>query len=264
MRRRFGIFDSGIGGLTVLKSLTEKLPGASYVYFGDTARTPYGPKSQKTIIRYSIENSIFLLEKQIDLLVVACNTASALALDKLRSLFSIPVLGVIKPAVEKACLTTKNGRIGIIGTKATTQSGIYEKQIKNLNPKIEIFSQACPLFVPIIEEGYKSQEVIELIVKDYLASLKRKNIDTLILACTHYPLLQSFIQKEIGDEISCIDPGEALAEEIKRLMPNSLSDEKSSLEFYVSDDPSRFRKVGERFFGHPLPAIKKATVPLFS
>jgi glutamate racemase len=264
MRRRFGIFDSGIGGLTVLKSLTERLPPSSYIYFGDTARTPYGPKSKNTIIRYSIENSIFLIEKKIDLLVLACNTASSLALDTLSSLFSIPVLGVIDPAVEKACCATRNGKIGIIGTKATIRSKIYEKKIKAKNPKIETFSGACPLFVPLIEEGYRNKDVIELVVRDYLAPLKKKNIDTLILACTHYPLLKEYIQKEVGREILCIDPGEALAEEIEKTGPQDLSKESASLEFFVSDDPERFRKVGERFFGHPLPAIKKAPVPLFS
>lgn len=256
-----GVFDSGVGGLTVLREIERLLPHDTLIYFGDTARCPYGPKGDKTIIRYSIENSIFLIDQGIELLVVACHTATALALNKLKATFSIPVLGVIEPAIEKACSSTRTGRIGVIGTRATIQSQVYQKEITSRHPEMEVFQEACPLFVPLIEEQFANQDVIRLIVREYLLPLKNKNIDTLLLGCTHYPLLETIIQEEMGSHITLINPATTCAEAVfslKKSLPRKemtgtnkeLSEKKT---IFVSDDPKRFQKIGESFFGSPLP-----------
>ncbi|MDB6081342.1 MAG: murI [Chlamydiia bacterium] len=258
-----GMFDSGVGGLTVLREVERLLPDDSFVYFGDTAHCPYGPKGDKTIIRYSIENSIFLIDQGIDLLVVACHTASALSLHKLKSTFSIPVLGVIEPAVQKACTATHSKRIGVIGTRATIQSNVYQKAIHAHLEHAHVFAQACPLFVPLIEEQFGNREIARLIVREYLLPLKEHNIDTLLLGCTHYPLLHTLIQEEIGSDVVIVNPATACAEAVAQIKKTLLHLKKEVEEplrnqrkvFFVSDDPVRFKETGERFFGYPLPDV---------
>lgn len=254
-----GMFDSGVGGLTVLREVERLLPHDTFIYFGDTARCPYGPKGDKTIIRYSIENGIFLIDLGIELLIVACHTASALALNKLKATFSIPVLGVIEPAIEEACLVTKNRHIGVIGTRATINSDIYQRSIRERLSNATIFAEACPLFVPIVEEQFANEEVVRSIIKEYLAPLKKKNIDTLILGCTHYPLLEMLIQEEMGQDVQLVNPAMSCAKAALQLKQEKLPCKrisKDAHQFFVSDDPSRFQAIGERFFGLPLPSIQ--------
>lgn len=254
MGHTIGIFDSGVGGLTVVKELAKQ-GFDSFVYFGDTARCPYGPKSDKTIIRYSIENGIFLLEQGIDLLIVACNTATALALPRLEKTFRIPVLGVIEPAVELAIKKSENGRIGIIGTRATISSGAYQKALQKKNKDVEVCAAACPLFVPLIEEQYAQHDFMRAIIKEHLAPLQDKNIDTLILGCTHYPLIEELIQEEMGPYVHIVNPAVACAEAVRKLQKEHATPYTPSAQFFVSDDPERFRRVGEHFFGKELPQI---------
>jgi len=195
-----GIFDSGVGGLTVLKEISKLISTENIVYLGDTARVPYGIRSAETVVKYSIECADFLFKKQIKMLVVACNTSSSVSLHVLRERFPIPVIGVIEPGVRAALKVTKNGKIGIIGTEATVQSESYAKKIKSLNPNIEVISIACPLFVPLVEDGILEGTIAELVVERYLKDMKNSGIDTLILGCTHYPLLKKKLFRNIWKE----------------------------------------------------------------
>jgi glutamate racemase len=250
-----GLFDSGIGGLTVLHQIIEKLPKENTVYLGDTARSPYGTKSVETVLRYSFENADFLIEKGVKLVVVACNTSTAVALDALEKNLSVPVVGVIEPGARAALKKTRNGRIGVIGTEATIQSGAYTQALKRLDPKVEVYSRACPLFVPLVEEGWLDNKVVEMTVESYLASLKRSGIDTLILGCTHYPLLKKAIRKFVGREVRLVDSAEETANEVADLLKEkSLEREKGkgSASFFVTDVPDRFIKVGRRFLGEKV------------
>src|SRR5512145_1255809 len=213
-----GVFDSGIGGLTVLHKIIEALPRENTIYLGDTARSPYGTKSVETVLRYSFENSEFLVEKDIKLLVVACNTSTAIALGRLRERFTIPVIGVIEPGVRRAVQSTKNKKIGVIGTDATIQSGAYTRALKAADSTIEVYSRACPLFVPLVEEGWTDNAVVQLTVKNYLGSLKQSGIDTLILGCTHYPLLKKPIHGFMGKAMRLVDSAEEIAIEVAALL----------------------------------------------
>lgn len=247
-----GVFDSGIGGLTVLQRIIEALPRENTVYLGDTARAPYGSKSVETVLRYSIENSDFLLKKDVKLVVVACNTSTALALDKLRSEFSLPVVGVIEPGVRKALQRTKSKRVGVIGTEATIQSGAYTHALKEVEPGVEVYSRACPMFVPLVEEGWTDNAVAEMAVKTYLGGLKQSGIDTLILGCTHYPLLKKAIRKFMGRNVQLVDSAEETATEVCAILKSkslARKNGKGSHSFYVTDAPDRFIKVGRRFLG---------------
>lgn len=212
-----GIFDSGIGGLTVFKEVAEKFPKADIYYLGDTARVPYGNKSKETIIRYSIECATYLYHNfNIEVLIIACNTASSYALDTLKKILPIPVIGVVRPGAESALKFTKNKKVGVIGTVATIRSGSYEKELKELNPDLEIYQKPCPLFVPLVEEGWIDNEIAKLTVKEYLQDLIDKEIDTLILGCTHYPLLKNTI-KNLYPHINIVDSSIAIVEHINRL-----------------------------------------------
>lgn len=206
-----GIFDSGIGGLTVYKEIKKILPNEEIIYLGDTARVPYGTKSEKTIKRYSFENTLFLIEYSIKLLVVACNTSTAYALSSLSSSMKFPVVGVIEPGAVAALKKTKNGRIGVIGTRATIDSGAYLLALKKHDRKIKAYSAACPLFVPLVEEGMIDTEITDLTVEKYLSPLLKYNIDAIILGCTHYPILKPAIKKFLGDKIEIVDSGEETA-----------------------------------------------------
>jgi len=250
-----GVFDSGIGGLTVLQKIIELLPKENTIYLGDTARAPYGTKSVETVLRYSFENSEFLVEKGVKLLVVACNTSTAIALDRLRSSLEVPVIGVIEPGATKALDVTKNKKIGVIGTEATIQSGAYTKALRAKDLKVEVYSRACPLFVPLVEEGWTDNAVVEMTVKVYLGSLKQSGIDTLILGCTHYPLLKKAVRKFLGDTVCLVDSAEEIAKEVGSVLKKDSLVRKNgsgSHSFFVTDAPDRFVKVGQRFLGEKV------------
>ena len=253
------VFDSGIGGLTVVKELFELLPHERIVYFGDTARVPYGSKSVEIIRRYAAEDTELLLQHRPKLIIVACNTVSAVALDVVKeSARGIEVIGMIEPACSEALNTTKNGRIGIIGTEATIASKAYELELQiesnRLNVKIETFSQACPLFVPLAEEGWGDHTAAELIATEYLTPLKEAGVDTLILGCTHYPVLKNCISKVMGEGVALVNSGAASARLVKS--------DRTSVEIFdhllmVSDIPRKFQAVGERFLGYTLPPVRQ-------
>lgn len=259
-RRPIGIFDSGIGGLTVLKEIHRETPHEDVVYFGDTARVPYGTKSKETVTRFSIDNVRFLKSFDVKIVVVACNTASSLSLDALHEKFpEIPVMGVIEPGAAAAVRTTRQGRIGVIGTKATISSGAYEACLKSLDPSVKVYSQACPLFVPFVEEGWLDGEVVMKVAKTYLEPLKAFRIDTLILGCTHYPLLTGVIRKIFGQDVTLVNSAEETARQVRALL--SPATERRSgepdMRFYVSDEPEPFRTLGERFLGIPIQSVAK-------
>ena len=250
-----GVFDSGIGGLTVLQQIIECLPSENTVYLGDTARAPYGTKSVETVLRYSFENTEFLVEKDVKLVVVACNTSTAIALTRLQDTLSIPVFGVIEPGVRRAIRSTRNKKVGVIGTEATIQSGAYTRALKEADSAVEVYSRACPLFVPLVEEGWTDSPVVEMTTKAYLGSLKQSGIDTLILGCTHYPLLKKTIRNFMGRGVRLVDSAEETAREVAgALKKGALTrrNGKAIHSFFVTDAPDRFIKVGRRFLGEKV------------
>lgn len=259
-----GVFDSGIGGLTVAKELINTLPGENIIYLGDTARVPYGTKSGRTVIIYSHRNTEFLVSKGIKLLVVACNTASSVSIPSLRDEFDIPVIGVIEPGARKAVSVTKAGKIGVIGTPSTINSNAYKQAIQTLNNDIEVYTKACPLFVPLADEGWVEGDLVEKIVEQYLAEIKQSGIDTLVLGCTHYPLLKNTIQKVMGDEITLVDSAEETASEIKQVLTHNglLNDNKpkSEREFYLTDVSDTFISVAGRFLGEKIEKIEMVDI----
>lgn len=256
-----GVFDSGIGGLTVAKSLFEILPNENIIYLGDTARLPYGTKSKETVTKYSIEITKFLLNKNVKMVVVACNTASSVALPYLRKISNVPVLGVIKPGCKAAISKTNNYKIGVIGTLGTVQSFAYKTQIHKFDRDIDVFSKACSLFVQLAEDGWTDNKIAGLIAKEYLSDFKKLNIDTLILGCTHYPILKNIISKVVGKKIKLIDSGEEAAKEVRRILEqeNLLNKQKKngSHKFYVTDFQKKFKEISERFLGQPIRDVKK-------
>ena len=257
--RPIGVFDSGLGGLTVVKALKKLLPNESIIYFGDTARLPYGVKSKDLVKQYSIQITRFLIQKDVKIVIVACNTATAMALNILRSKFnSIPIIGVIEPGSEKAILKTKNKHIGVIGTISTISSNVYEKSIKEKNINIKVVSKACPLFVPFVEEGLIDGSAINEITQYYLSVFKN-NIDTLILGCTHYPLLKKTISK-CTKNISLIDSADTVAKGAhKKLERNNLlnqNNQEGELHCYVTDLPMRFEKLGNIFLGTEITNVE--------
>ena len=243
-----GIFDSGIGGLTVVKALMEHLSGYDIIYLGDTARTPYGTKSAETVKKYALENTEFLLNKGAKIIIIACNTASSVATESVIDNFDVPIFEVITPAVELLMNTSHKSGIGIIGTRATVKSGIYEKKIKEINPQARVYSKACPLLVPLVEEGWINKPETKMIVKKYLHSLKVRQINTLILGCTHYPLLKNIIQKKIGKRVSIIDSSIAVASNVKAFLEkhqelDNMLSKKGRYTFFVSDVTEQFEKT---------------------
>ena len=251
-KRPIGVFDSGIGGLTVLRALTETLPGEDFIYLGDTARLPYGTKSNEVIMRYSRENSEFLLAKGIKMLVVACNTSSAVALVDISRQTVVPVIGVIEPGAIAAVKASRNGKIGVIGTEATIASGAYTLAIQALWPRAEIYTRACPLLVPLVEEGWIENEIAERTVAFYLESLKQSGIDTLLLGCTHYPLLRRVFERVLGAGVRIVDSAGATAAAVhKRLTQLRLAHPRGSgsQSFFVTETPERFVRVGRHFIG---------------
>jgi glutamate racemase len=261
-----GIFDSGVGGLTVLKAVCEQLPNEDVIYLGDTARVPYGTKSPGTVERYAVEDTSFLIEKGVKMIVVACNTASALAAPELRQKFTLPILGVIGPGGRAAARATRNGRIGVIGTEATIASGAYEGRIREAcdDRRVEVFSQACPLFVPLAEEGETDSEITRAVAEKYLTSLRGRRIDTLVLGCTHYPLLKPVIAETMGEGVTLVDSAEAAAKETADLLgeKNLLNRQsrRGTSRFYVTDAANRFHRIAERFLGAPLEHLEAVEV----
>ena len=240
-----GVFDSGIGGMTVVKELMNQLPSESIIYYGDTARVPYGNKSADTIINYSKQIAGFLVSKGVKALVVACNTISALALEALRSEFDLPIIGVVKPGAKAAAEATKSNHIGIIATRATISSGIYEDFLHKTNPNIHVYTQACPLFVPLVEEGWIDDPITDKIIHRYLDGLVNRGIDSLVLGCTHYPLLRERIQLAVGNDVTLVNPAYETAKAFKYLLEeNNLlcenCEEIPMHDFFVSDSPSQF------------------------
>ncbi len=256
-----GIFDSGIGGLTVVKAISRVMPNENIVYFGDTARVPYGSKSNDTVVEYSLQAANFLLRKNIKLLVVACNTASAAALKDLQRFLTIPVIGMIEPGAKMAVRESKSGVIGVIGTRATINNKAYAHELKRISPKAKVFEKACPLFVPLAEEGWIDHKATIAIAKEYLSELKEKNIDSLILGCTHYPILADIIQKVVGKNVKLVDSGSPAAKIVedylngRGLRNNSV--QAGTSEFYVSDIPSTFKNVAEKFLGKKVTHLHK-------
>jgi len=259
-----GVFDSGIGGLTVVREILRRLPNENIIYLGDTARVPYGTKSSQTVIKYSQSNSKFLISKGIKLLVVACNTASAVALPSLRWDFEIPIIGVIEPGARKAVRITTTGKVGVIGTPSTIKSNAYKKAMENIAPEVKVYSKACPLFVPLAEEGWTDGEIAELTAKRYLEPLMESGIEVLILGCTHYPLLKSMIQKVMGDEVTLVDSAEETALEIERILKdNNISNESSSSnkrEFYLTDVSDTFIEIAGRFLGEKIERVEQVDI----
>ena len=245
-----GVFDSGVGGLTVVREIMNQLPDEPIVYFGDTARVPYGNKSKETIIRYSQQITKFLLEQNVKAIVVACNTASAFALEEIRESVPVDMIGVVKPGAYAACKATKNGNIGLIGTEGTISSHLYSKIIGEQYPDYRIFEQACPLFVSLVEEYMLDDEVTRIMAHRYLEKIKNCNVDALILGCTHYPLLKPILQEVMGDSVILVNPAYEAAKELKLLL------DKKNLRYqgdpvtdkcklYVSDTPKQFRKFAD-------------------
>ena len=271
VEKSIGIFDSGIGGLTVLKEIIKVLPYEHTIYLGDTARVPYGNKSPQTIKRYALEDAQFLITKGIKLLVIACNTASALSTSFLRGTLELPIVEVIEPGAKKAAQSTKAKKVGVIGTEATIKSGAYASHIKKINPGIEVVSRACPLFVPLVEETWDEGEdksylceLKMLTVTRYLKALKESGIDALVLGCTHYPLLKDAIEKFIGTQVTLIDSAEATAAEVSRVLTkeNLLNPSmvKGNHKYFVTDAAERFTALGARFLGAALGEVAEVAL----
>jgi glutamate racemase len=263
-RAPVGIFDSGIGGLTVARAIYERLPRESTIYFGDTARVPYGPKSPETVKRYSLEILRWLLDQGVKAVVVACNTSTAHALRALQESSEVPVLGVIKPGARAAIAAGEEGPIGVIGTAGTIASDAYNRAIQALAPGLSVIQRACPLFVPLVEEGWFDHPATELVAADYLRELRQACVRSLVLGCTHYPLLKPLLQRVMGPEVRLIDSGQATAVALETILADKAleapGDAKVQHRFVVSDDEARFRQVGARFIGERLG--KAEVVPL--
>jgi glutamate racemase len=262
--RPIGVFDSGIGGLTVLRELTRLMPRESTVYLGDTARVPYGNKSEATVQRFALEAASVLLEHGIKFLVLACNTVSATALGPLRERLEVPVVGVIEPGAHAASVRTRGGPIGVIGTTATVESGAYQKAIAAWRPDVPVVARPCPLFVPLVEEGWTRHQVTEEVARIYLAPLRAAGIDTLVLGCTHYPLLVDILALVMGPEVSLVNS----ACEVARLVRGELEQldlldptDHPSHRVLVTDSPERFSRVGKNFFGEDLAQVELVSLP---
>lgn len=261
-----GVFDSGVGGLTVAREISRQLPEENIVYFGDTARVPYGSKSQNTIIRFSEQIIRFLKTKQVKAIVIACNTASALALDAVRDEFNIPIMGVVIPGARAAVEATKNRKVGVVGTDATVQSGMYTKVIHEMAPDITVIEKACPLFVPLVEEGFKEHAVTREIIEYYLESMRNTDIDAMILGCTHYPLIRSKIREYMGDRIQIVNPAYETAMDLKKMleergMANDGSTEQHSrYSFFVSDAAEKFRKFANTVMPFDVPTTNVVNI----
>jgi glutamate racemase len=256
MNRFIGLLDSGLGGLTVLNQIMNSLPEENTVYFGDMGRAPYGSRSPEVITRYSEQIVRYLTENyDLKVLVAACNTVSAISLDQLKRISSVQVLGIIDPVLKKAIELSKNGRIGVIGTRSTIQSGVYQQKLKSIDESVTVHSQACPLLIHLVEEGWAHEPATKMIVGEYLANLKHSKIDTLILACTHYPILRSTIQEYLGGHVAIIDPADECVEAIKEYLTQEKRLNKNNYPeriYLVTDNPDLFRSTGERYLNRKI------------
>jgi len=269
MNSSIGLFDSGVGGLTVFKEIVRLLPSEDVVYFGDVGRYPYGGRSKEIITKFTRQDIAFLLEHDVKFIICACNSASSVALEEVIDDYEVELIGVIEPGAIAAVNRTKNGRIGIIGTHATIGSNAYAKVIHSLDAEMKVFSLACPLFVPLAEEGYIEKEATYLIARDYLQTMHDVGIDTLVMGCTHYPLLKNIISKVMGDKVILIDSGEETAREVhKKLVKANLINAKTNEipppggdhNFYVSDVPDKFSSIASRFLGHQIEKITRVDI----
>ena len=262
-----GVFDSGLGGLTVFKALARRMPEESLIYFGDTANVPYGSKSPEAIARFSTSVARFLAGRGIKLLVVACNTSSAWALPEIRRAVKVPVIGVIEPGARAALAATRTGRVGVIGTEATVKSGAYPKALKALSPRARATSAACPLFVPLVEEGWWSGAVVAAVARRYVTPLKAARVDALILGCTHYPFLKPVLAKAMGPRVRLIDSASETALETERVLSElglrAPKGGRGRREFYASDAPARFARLGRRMLGGAMSRVKLHVFPDF-
>ena len=263
-RQPIGVFDSGIGGLTVVKAIMENLPSESIVYFGDTARVPYGTKSKMTIVKFSLENVEFLLRFGVKCIVIACNTSSSWALPTLRKYFKVPIIGVIRPGAAAAVRQTKNKRVGVSGTNATIKSGAYDAAIQQLDPAIKVFTQSCPLFVPLVEEGWLGGDISRHVAQRYLQPLLRQRIDTLILGCTHYPLLAGTLRQVLGEKVRLVDSAQQTATEVRGLLTaaDTLAERNGMprYRFFVTDEPAHFNRVGHRFLTQVTGSVERVSL----
>lgn len=257
MKKPIGIFDSGVGGLTVYRAIRERYPEEDLIYFGDTARVPYGPKSPNTIIEYSVQNSRFLLQKNVKILIVACNTSSAVAIPHLRQLTNIPIIGVIEPGAQEAVRSSHSGRIGIIGTEGTIRSQAYSHAISQLMPEAEVSNKACPLFVSLVEEGWQQGTIAESIARQYLHYFADKDIDTLVLGCTHYPLLREVIQKTVGEGVTLVDSADAIAKYLDQLLSQDVDGRAGTDSFFVSDNENKFAQLASQILGYEINTLKR-------
>ncbi|HHY23914.1 MAG TPA: glutamate racemase [Clostridiaceae bacterium] len=264
--RPIGIFDSGLGGLTVLKEIMEMMPGESMVYFGDSGRTPYGTKSKETVIKYTLQNIRFLMNQDIKMIVIACNTASAYSLEMVKNNFKIPIIEVIQPGAATGIKSTKNKKIGVIGTNATINSGAYEKAINKIDNSIQVFSKACPLFVPLVEEGpeWWENDITYRIAIEYLSPLKLAGIDTLVLGCTHYPLLQNIISKVMGSEVKLVSSALEVARAVKNLIEeNNIARDQnigSVYRYYTSDSVDKFEPLCSAILNQKITCAERADI----
>lgn len=258
-KRPIGIFDSGLGGLTILKSLLGALPHEHFIYFGDSANVPYGAKSKQTVTKLSLAIAHFLEQQGVKLIIVACNTASAQALSSLRKYCKVPVLGVIEPGARKAALFTKNRRVALLGTEGTVRSKAYEKALQKIDKHIRVISQPCPLFVPLVEENWTHKEAARLIAQEYVSPLQKEEVDTVILGCTHYPILKPLLTKIMGPDVALVDPSDTLAEEVHTLLTRTgQAQEKGrgSVQFYASDDTARFKRLAKQILHTPIRTVR--------
>lgn len=262
-----GVFDSGVGGLTVAREIMRQIPNERIVYFGDTARVPYGSKSKDNIIKFSRQIIRFLQTENVKAIVIACNTASALALDEMQQEFDLPILGVVKPGAKVAVETTANKRIGLIGTEANIRSGVYTRYIKSLDDEAKVFEKACPLFVPLVEEGWLHDDITLQVASRYLEELKEKDIDTLIMGCTHYPLIRSTIRKVMGDKVNLVNPAYETAIELKNLLERDnlankcdVDSPSSMYRFYVSDAEEKFKLFANSIFPFDITMTKQINI----
>lgn len=258
-----GVFDSGLGGLTVLNSLQKKLPGESFLYFGDTAHVPYGTRSRETVIRYSTEITRFLVERRVKLIVIACNTASAIALESLQAMFPVPIIGVVEPIVEKAMMDYQSGAVGIIGTRATISSKAYYHAFKKRSSTLEIVEKACPLFVPIIEERWGDTPVAQQVAEIYLSAFEGIQLDSLVLGCTHYPMISGTLSRILPKSVRLLSSGEAVAEHVETFLDgHDLRGSGNHVyeNYFVTDFPQQFDSIGSRFLGRDLPNIEQVNI----
>jgi glutamate racemase len=262
--RPLGVFDSGIGGLTVLKALKKVLPKEDIVYFGDTARVPYGTKSRDTVVKFSIQNADFLIHLNVKMIIVACNTSSSYSLSALKRRYDVPVVGVIEPGAKEAATTTRNMKLGVIGTRATVMSGAYQDAIKKIDSRIYVKAISCPLFVPLAEEGWLKNKITSLVADSYLRTFTKDKIDTIILGCTHYPLLKGSISKVLGKGVHVVDSATQTARVVKQILfengVQSARKRNGRYRFFVSDEEKLFKKVGSRFLGSRIKDVKRVDV----